>query len=307
MRSVEPTGDELVDAIEAVSGTHPGRRRLHATGIVATGQFTGSADGAALSTNPYLQGPTVPAVVRFSNGAGAPDNRDDAQDGRGIAVKLGDTGGGEPAWDLIGITLPQFFVRTPEDFLELMAARVPDPATGELDLAKVGAFLEAHPEALPAVSASMGLTVPSSYAEVAYNGLHTFFYVDAAGHRTAVRHQWAPEGEPSPLPDQPAADHLRADLAQRLAEAPVAFTLRLTLAGDDDALDDPTLRWPDDRPTVDAGQLVLTALHPDPAAADALIFDPTNVVEGVECSADPILHARSAAYGVSYARRRAGT
>lgn len=303
-----PTGEELIDAVEAVSGAHEGRRRLHASGIVATGTFTGTADGAALSTNPHLQGAAVPAVVRFSNGSGVPDARDDVPDGRGIAVKIGDPTAGVPAWDVIGITLPQFFVRTPEDFLELMAARVPDPATGEMDMAKVGAFLEAHPEALPAVGASLGLAVPASYAEVAYNGLHTFFYVDGTGRRTAARHQWAPDAAATePRDGDRPADHLRAELGDRLADGPVGFTLRLSLAADDDPLDDPTQAWPDDRPTVAVGHLSITALHPDPAGAEALIFDPTNVVEGVECSDDQILHARSAAYGVSYARRRAAT
>ena len=304
---MEADGEALVDAIEAVSGAHTGKRRLHANGIVVTGTFTASADAAALSSSPYLQGDAIAAVARFSNGSGAPDNRDDAQDGRGIAVKIGGPPSGDPAWDVIGITLPQFFVRTPEDFLDLMAARVPDPATGELDLAKVGAFLEAHPEALPAVGASMSLAVPASYAEPTYNGLHTFFYVDAAGARVPARHHWVPEAEAAPLPDEPTADHLRAELGRRLMDSPVAFTLRLSLAADGDPLDDPTQAWPDDRPTVDLGRLELTALHADPETADAMIFDPTNVPPGIECSDDQILHARSAAYGVSYSRRRAGS
>ena len=41
----------------------------------------------------------------------------------------------------------------------------------------------------------------------------------------------------------------------------------------------------------------------DPAAGDGLVFDPSNVTAGIECSEDPILHARSGAYSVSYARR----
>ena len=37
-----------------------------------------------------------------------------------------------------------------------------------------------------------------------------------------------------------------------------------------------------------------------------LIFDPTNRTDGIEFSADPILLARSAAYSISYERRRKG-
>ena len=38
-----------------------------------------------------------------------------------------------------------------EDFLGFLAARRPDPATGGPDMAAIGAWLEAHPETLPAV------------------------------------------------------------------------------------------------------------------------------------------------------------
>ena len=47
------------------------------------------------------------------------------------------------------------------------------------------------------------------------------------------------------------------------------------------------------------GRLELT----EAADAEPLIFDPTRVTDGIECSDDPILHARSAAYGASYAQR----
>jgi len=56
--------------------------------------------------------------------------------------------------DVIGITLPVFFTRTPEDLIEFNIARRPEPETGALDLAKVGAFLEQHPETVAAVTAA---------------------------------------------------------------------------------------------------------------------------------------------------------
>lgn len=77
------------------------------------------------------------------------------------------------------------------------------------------------------------------------------------------------------------------------------------IAGDGDAIDDPTERWPDERQRVDVGRLELTALG-STEGEDSLIFDPVNVPPGVECSDDPLLAARSRAYGVSYARRTAG-
>ncbi len=37
-----------------------------------------------------------------------------------------------------------------------------------------------------------------------------------------------------------------------------------------------------------------------------MVFDPTNVTDGIDLSADPILLVRSAAYSISYDRRTKG-
>ena len=302
----EMSGEELVDAIETASGRHAGKRRAHATGIVATGTFTATPSAAGLCTAGAMQGGAVPATVRFSNGSGNPATRDDDQDGRGIAMKL--RAEGDPAWDLIGLSLPQFFVRTPEDFVAFVAARTPDPATGELDMAKVGAFLEAHPEALGAAGAAITAPIPASYAEVRFHGIHSFHWTGPDGTRRAVRYEWAPDAGEAAV--DPAAtgrppDHLRQELAERLAAGSASFALWVVLAGEGDAIDDPTERWPDERERVEVGRLELTSIGA-PDAEDSLIFDPVNVPPGVECSDDPLLAARSRAYGVSYARRTAG-
>ena len=63
-----------------------------------------------------------------------------------MAVKLrpaGRRGDGHPR----GHHAPAFVIRTPEDFLELMRLRTPDPETGQPDMEKLGALLGDHPEA----------------------------------------------------------------------------------------------------------------------------------------------------------------
>ena len=117
----------------------------------------------------HFDGHPVRAHVRFSNGGGDPTVPDATRDARGIAVKLYLPDG--TTTDVIGITLPVFFTRTPEDLIEFNIARRPDPETGALDLAKVGAFLEQHPETVPAVTAAMTLPIPASYALLSYNAL----------------------------------------------------------------------------------------------------------------------------------------
>ncbi len=99
---------------------------------------------------------------------------------------------------------------------------------------------------------------------------------------------------------------MRDELDERLAVAPAAFNLRVELAQEGDAIDDPTAVWPDGREMVDLGRLELTALAYDRERdGDVLVFDPSRVPDGIRLTDDPILRARSGAYSVSIARRTA--
>src|SRR2546425_1208768 len=70
-------------------------------------------------------------------------------------------------------------VRTPEEFLEFIRARRPDPATGEPDPARIGAFVAAHPQSLTALGAVMSALPTDSYLSCEYNALHTYLFEDA--------------------------------------------------------------------------------------------------------------------------------
>jgi catalase len=207
---------------------------------------------------------------------------------------------------MVGLTMPMFFVRTPAEFLDFLTARKPDPATGQPDMAAIGAFLEVHPETLPAVQFALTAELPASYATCRYYGVHTFVAVDGNGVRRPFRYHWAPAAGVHGLADEDAVArgdrYLTDELTERLREGPVAFTLWWTFPAEGDALDDPTQVWPDEREQVEIGRLQIDALSTNPDD-DRMIWDPTRVVDGIECSADQILAARSGAYGVSYARR----
>jgi catalase len=297
---------ESVDAIGDIYGRHEAHRATHAKGTLCAATFTASSAAAGLSRAAHLQGTPVDARVRFSNGSGNPTAPDSEVDGRGLAVTFDLPDG--TATDIVALTLPVFFVRTPEDFLAFTRARKPDPETGQPDFAVVGKFLEAHPEALPAIQAALGAKAPASYLECTYNGLHAFRLVNAVGEGTWVRWVLEPDTPSDGLePDDAAGrdpDYLQADLADRLAAGPAGFTLVAVVAHDGDALDDPTAAWPPERTRVALGRLEVTGLAFDREQdGDILVFDPTRVVDGIECSDDPILHARSWAYSESVLRR----
>ena len=95
--------------------------------------------------------------------------------------------------DVVALSLPCFFARTPEDFIEFTRARKPDPETGQPDFGKVGAWLEAHPEAGPAIQAAVTADPPESYATVRYNSIHSFRWTAPDGTERHVRYRFEPE------------------------------------------------------------------------------------------------------------------
>ncbi len=55
------------------------------------------------------------------------------------------------------------------------------------------------------------------------------------------------------------------------------------VAEDDDAVDDPTVAWPEERERVEVGRLELTGPEPEREhGGDILVFDPTRVTDGIE-------------------------
>lgn len=296
---MSPSPAEVVDAINAVSGAHEGARAAHAKGTLMAAEFTATPAAASLSRAPHLSGEAFRATVRFSNGGGDPGIPDYAREARGVAIKVyvdGDT-----RTDMVGLTLPCFFVRTVEDFYEFTRAR----AEG---LEAAGAFVAQHPESVPAIQAALGTPPPASYAACAYNGIHTFRWTNAGGESRHVRWRLSPEGGVEALDDEEAKargrDYLQEDVARR---AGAAFRLSVAIAGDGDPIDDPTAIWPDDRETVEVARLVLTGVEEgrEQSPDDVLVFDPTRLVDGIETTDDPILLFRPRAYAVSV-RRRSG-
>ncbi len=293
------TAQLIHDLLRMAPNSSPSSRALHAKGLVASGTFRASGALAGLTTAAHLVDGRTPALVRFSHPGGDPGVSDAIPSGRGLAVKLRTDPG---VHDLVSVSSPAFLVRDGAAFVELILARAPDPETGAPDPARIGAFLDAHPEAGPAIEAALTATVPASYATIAYNSLHTFLLGAADGHRQPIRYTWVPV-DGVRAADDPATvgpDQLRTELTRRLDSGPASFDLVVHLGAADDPLDDPTAIWPE-RPTLVAGRLDITAIEPD---AEPVIFDPTNVVPGVEIpEGDEILALRRLVYGLSYARR----
>jgi catalase len=293
--------EQAVDAINDIFGRHPGHRAAHAKGTLLAGTFTPSNSG--LTRAGHMQDEPVRVTARVSNGSGDPGTPDHEREGRGLAVKFYLPDGTRT--DVVCLSLPCFLARTPEDFIEFTRARRPDPQTGQPDMEKLGAYLSAHPEALPAIQATLGADPPESYATVAYNSIHAFRWTAADGSSRFVRYRFEPEAGERMISDEEAKqrgpDYLQEEIAGREV---AAFRMLVVIAGDGDPVDDSTAAWPDERERVEVGRLELAG--PDAErerGGDILVFDPTRVTDGIELSGDPILRFRPEAYSASVVRR----
>jgi len=298
--------EDLVAAFDALFGGDPTVRAAHAKGTCIRGTFTATADARALTRAPHFQGDPVPTTVRFSNGSGNLEASDAGREPRGMAVKFHLDA--RQATDIVSINHAVFIVRTPEEVVEFMRLRVPDPATGQLDLAALGAFVAARPESQRAAQLMLGSPPLESFLRTEYFAQHAFRFVAADGSERHVRYRWTPAlGVGSLTPEEAGArspDYLREDLLARLAEGPATFTLDVQLAGPGDDVNDPTTEWPADRERVVVGTLTLDGPVDDPEkGCERLVFDPTRLCDGIEPTDDKILHARPRAYAVSSARR----
>ena len=301
--------EEIVDALNAINGAHPGHRAVHAKGTFWRGRFSPTAEAARLSRAGQLKG-EVPVTGRFSNASGNPRTSDaNPIAGRGMAVKFQLSDGG--ATDLVAAPLAVFMVSTPEDFLAFTRARVVDPDSGQPDPGKLGAFLGEHPETARALQLSLPSVAPStSFATSEYNALHAFALVDAEGESHWGRYHWHPKAGVETLSQEEIAaadrDYLQEEIRDRLDSGTAGFTLDFRLAADGDSLTDPTEPWEGERETVTLGELELTDVIEDAEADEPIVFDPMRLTDGIEPSEDPVLNFRPEAYSVSIDRRTSG-
>ncbi len=297
------SGKDLVDALNGVFGQHAGKRASHAKGVCATGQFTATQTARSLSKTALFAGGSKPVTFRYSIGGGNPAVADGTRAVRGMAMRFALPD--DELMDLVTVSAPVFFARTPEQTFEFLRVRAVDPATGKPDSAKVEAFGKANPETLRQSAWLKANPLPASYLTSPYFGVHAFRFVNAAGETVHGRWEIEPVDGVVGLAEEALAglptDFLASDLESRLAGGPVSFEVHVRVAEVGDVLDDPTLLWPAERRRVHVGKLTVTAATGQ--ECDAIMFNPLALPAGIEPSADPILPLRQAAYVESLSRR----
>lgn len=297
--------NDFIDVFAKLFGQHNGVRKGHAKGVCAVGDFTASAAASARFDAALFSGATVPVQYRFSMAGGNPQAADFSRSPRGFAARFSLPDGS--LHNIATLTTPVFGAKDPENFLGLLQASLPG-ADGKVDPATIEAFRAAHPDTQPQARWLVSHQPPFSYSSAEYFGIHTFYIDDKQGVKTKIRWHLVPQDGVKGLTDAEIAkknpDFLNARLASRLKEGAVSFDWIISFGEPEDAVNDPSLQWPENRPTLNAGTLRITASGDD--SCKNLNFDPNVLSRGFSASDDPVLRMRSPAYAISFGKRLSG-
>ena len=293
----------LVNTFEQVNGSHPGFRRNHAKGVCVTGYFESNGQGQALSKAQVFRPSRVPIVGRFALAGGQPYAADTPQTVRSLAILFRQPDGEE--WRTAMINIPVFLVNTPQAFHDFLLVSSPDPHTGKVNSAAMGAFLAKHPETAAALKILGSHPFSSGFANSPYYGLNAFRFVNANGESSPVR-WWIKPEQPSEAGNSATTDknYLFDTLIRQIHSGALRWHLILIVGQPGDPTAEAATSWPEDRKQIDAGTLTIDAIESeDTSPTRDINFDPLVLPAGISPSDDPLLSARSAAYSQSFIRR----
>jgi len=301
-------------------------RVVNARGFGAHGFFETYESLADITSADLFQraGEVTPAFVRFSTAMGSKGSFDLARDVRGFAVKLYTQRGN---WDLVGNSIPVFFIQDPIKFPDLVHAAKPAP---DRDFPQAQSahdnfwdFVSLLPESMHMVLWLMSdRGLPRSFRFMEGFGVHTFRLVNQAGTSTFVKFHWKPKlGVQSVLWDEAVKingadpDFHRRDLWEAIEAGDFPeWELGLQLFGADtaallpfDVLDPTKLITEEQVPIRRVGRLVLDRNVKNAfAETEQAAFGTQNIVPGIEFSNDPVLQGRNFSYLGAQVRRLGG-
>lgn len=296
---------QTVNRIEELAGKHPGYRRAHAKGEIYEAKFSPSGTAASFTKAEHLQNTDVKAIVRFSNVSPNPSTPDKLSVIKGMSVQF-QLPSGEIS-NLVGVTIPVFVTKSPQTFYKILKTvnSFKERKPHFRDMVKLFA---SYPESRAAIQMIRKLKNTKSYATARYYTMHAFYLVNKEGNRVPVKFEWIPEAGIETLTIKEmvglSKDYLEKEVENRLKKEEVKFRLEIVLGEPSDSTDDSTREWPKDRKRIDAGVLSIRGKASE--VSDDIVFDPTVVANGIECSDDEILLFRKHAYTVSHERRSKG-
>lgn len=291
-------------------------RVVHARGSAAHGYFQPYRDMSHVTKAAFLADPdtVTPVFVRFSTVQGGSGSADTVRDIRGFATKFYTD---EGVFDLVGNNTPVFFIQDAHKFPDFVHAVKPEPNNempqGASAHDSFWDYISLQPETLHNIVWAMSdRGIPRSYRTMEGFGIHTFRFINAAGHATFVRFHWKPvAGKASLLWDEAQKlngrdpDFHRRDLWEAIEAGDFPeyeLGVQLIEESDEFAFDfdllDATKLIPEELVPVELiGKMVLNR-NPDNffAETEQVAFHPGHIVPGMDFTNDPLLQGRLFSY-----------
>lgn len=157
-------------------------RVVHAKGAGAFGEFESYGTAAPYTSAAFLQkkGQRTPVFVRFSTVIGGRGSPDTVRDPRGFATKFYTEQGN---FDLVGNSLPVFFIRDAIQFPDVIHSLKPDPVSNVTRPERFWDFISLTPEATHMITwlySDRGTI--SSYRYIDGFSVNTYVLVTAQGN-----------------------------------------------------------------------------------------------------------------------------
>lgn len=301
-------------------------RVVNAKGCGAHGFFKLYKSMVQYTTAAFLQDPEVetPVFVRFSGAAGSQGSADTVRDVRGFAVKFYTQEGN---YDLVGNSMPVFYIQDAIKFPDLIHALKPEPNHEMPQASSAHDTFWDFASLVPEVTHMLMWTMsdrglPRSLRMMEGFGVHAFRFINARNDAFFVKFHWKPKLGVHALDWDEAQkiagkdpDFLRRDLWETIeAGSFPEWELGVQIIDadrvDDLGLDilDPTKLIPESQvPVQTIGKMVLNRnVENFFSETEQVAFHPGNLVAGIEFSNDPLLQGRLFSYTDSQLTRLGG-
>ena len=289
------TAENAMQAFEDVFGVTTGKRRNHTKGYCITGTFQRVDDQILNYSNSPIFTEAATFLGRVSHKGGKSNPPDDVFGDYGLAFEI-ETASGD--FHIMNMNTEDFFpVPTAEEFVALMQAKAQGSEA-------VAAFAQNSPElrAHKAYHKARDKTL-RPYEGAIYNSINSFYLVDDADNRTAVRWSFVPAGQHDIVLETNPSFFFE-NIQENLSRGEVAWDMVITIANPGDDILNPASLWEGDHTQVTAARLVVeTALREEDSTCGEMNFDPLILSDGFEPTEDPMLEVRSAVYAIGVSRR----
>lgn len=302
----------LLEKLAALNRERVPERLVHASGVTAKGFFEVTRDVSNLTFADFLSEPgkKTDVLVRFSTGMPSRDGAETVRDPRGFAVKFYTNEGN---YDLVGSSMPVFFIRDGMKFADMVHSMKPNPVTNLNNNWRFVDLFSHHPESLHMFTHLFDdMGIPKDYRHIDGFGVHAFKWINSKGKERLVKYHWkSSQGVESLLDEEAQAiggkdnKHATRDLVTSIEAGDYPeWVLHVQLMDPSNAatLDfdplDVTKIWPEDKfPLIEVGRMVLNKnINNFFNENEQSAFAPALVVPGITYSEDKLLQARIFAY-----------